>query len=150
MPLDNVVLFVCSQNSARSQMAEGWLRHLAGERFRVHSAGVSPGTLNPLAVRAMAEVGIDISGHRAESVDEYLGRLPVYWLIIVCEKAAESCPRVWPGMKQRLHWFFDDPAAAEGSDDEKIAAFRRVRDEIRSRIETWLAEQTTPAADDLR
>lgn len=145
MPLDNIVLFVCSHNSARSQMAEGWLRHLAGDRFEVHSAGVEPGTLNPLAVKAMAEVGVDISQHQSESVDRYLGHLPVHWLVIVCAKAAQTCPRIWPGMKERLHWFFDDPAAVEGSEEEKLAVFRRVRDEIKQKIEHWMTEVEQPS-----
>lgn len=144
MPLDNIVLFVCSHNSARSQMAEGWLRELAGDRFEVRSAGIEQGTVNPLAVKAMAEVGVDISGHQSESVDQYLGHLPVHWLIVVCEKAAQTCPRIWPGMKERMNWFFDDPAAAEGTEEQKLAVFRRVRDEIKARIEQWLAEVEYP------
>ena len=139
------VLFVCSHNSARSQMAEGWLRHLAGDRFGVYSAGVDPGTLNPLAVRAMQEVGLDIADHKAEGVKTYLGHVPVSTLVIVCDKAAETCPRVWPGMKERLFWPFDDPSAAQGSDEDKLEVFRRVRDEIREKIEHWLAEQPAPA-----
>jgi len=141
MGLANKVLFVCSHNSARSQMAHGWLKHLAGDRFEVYSAGVEPGTVNPLAVKAMAEVGVDIADHKAESIRAYLGKLPVYWLIVVCDKAAESCPRVWPGVGERLHWFFEDPSAATGTEEEKLAVFRRVRDEIRQQIEQWLAEQ---------
>lgn len=136
---NNGVLFVCSHNSSRSQMAEGWLRHLAGDQFQVASAGVEPGTINPLAVEAMAEVGIDISHHKAQGINEYLGHWPVYYLIVVCDKAAETCPRVWPGSRERLHWFFDDPAAVKGTREEKMSVFRRVRDEIRDRIEQWIA-----------
>ena len=143
MHLNNGVLFVCSHNSARSQMAEGWLRHLASDRFDVASAGVEPGTLNPLAIEAMAEVGIDISHHKAEGITQYLGKWPVYYLIVVCDKAAQSCPRIWPGSRATLHWFFDDPAAVQGTHEEKLQAFRRVRDEIRTKLEQWLA--TTPA-----
>ena len=138
MPFNNGVLFVCTHNSARSQMAEGWLRHLAGDRFEVASAGVEPGTLNPFAVKAMAEVGVDISGHKAEGIKTYLGHWPVYYLIVVCDKAALSCPRIWAGSRERLHWFFDDPSAAQGTHEQKLAVFRRVRDEIRERIEHWL------------
>ena len=138
------VLFVCSHNSARSQMAEGWLRHLAGDRFEARSAGVEPGALSPFAVRAMAEVGVDISHHKAQGIKEYLGRWAVAYLIVVCGKASESCPRIWPGILDRFNWFFDDPAAVDGSDEEKLDAFRHVRDEIRDRIEVWLAE--LPAA----
>ena len=146
MSIGNNVLFVCSHNSARSQMAEGWLRHLAGDRFVVHSAGVEPGVLNPLSVKAMAEVGIDISSHKAEGISEYLGKLPVYYLIVVCDKAAESCPRIWPGVGERVHWFFEDPSAATGSEEDKLAVFRRVRDEIKRQIEQWLAEMSSEHA----
>ena len=139
MAINNGVLFVCSHNSARSQMAEGWLRHLASDRFDIASAGVEPGELNPLAVEAMAEVGIDISHHTSKGIREYLGKWNVYYLIIVCDKAAQTCPRIWPGSRQRLHWFFDDPSAAQGTRDEKLAVFRRVRDEIRQQLEQWLA-----------
>jgi arsenate reductase (thioredoxin) len=139
MHRNNGVLFVCSHNSCRSQMAEGWLRNLAGDRFEVASAGVEPGTLNPLAVEAMGEVGIDISHHKAQGIKEYLGCWPVYYLVIVCDKAAETCPRIWPGSRERLHWFFEDPASAQGTRAEKLEVFRRVRDEIREQIEEWLA-----------
>src|SRR4051812_5816224 len=113
MSHNNGVLFVCSHNSARSQMAEGWLRHLAGDRYEVASAGVEPGTLNPLSIEAMSEVGIDISDQKAKGITDLLGKWPVHTLIVVCDKAAETCPRIWPGARERLHWFFDDPAAAE-------------------------------------
>jgi len=139
------VMFVCSHNSARSQMAEGWLRHLAGDRFDVYSAGVDPGTLNPLSVRAMAEVGVDISDHKAEGVKAYLGHVPVAHLIVVCDKAANTCPRVWPGLVERHFWPFEDPSAATGSDEDKLEVFRRVRDEIKAKIEQWLAEVPTHA-----
>jgi len=143
MSLNNGVLFVCSHNSSRSQMAEGLLRHLASDRFQVASAGMEPGMLNPLAVEAMAEIGIDISHHKAEGIKEYLGHWPVYYLIIVCDKAGETCPRIWPGSRERLHWFFEDPAAVQGTREQKLAAFRRVRDEICEKIESWLT--TVPA-----
>ena len=145
MSLNNGVLFVCSHNSARSQMAQAWLNHLAGDRFEAHSAGVEPGTLNPLSVKAMAEVGIDISDHVAEGIDKYLGKVPIYHLIIVCDKASQTCPRIWPGARERHEWLFDDPSAATGTDDEKLAVFRRVRDEIKAQVEAWLAEQSQPA-----
>lgn len=135
------VLFVCSHNSSRSQMAEGLLRHLAGDHYEIASAGVEPGTLNPFAVKAMAEIGIDISGAKAEGIDQYLGTWSVSYLIIVCSQAGESCPTVWPNILDRYNWFFDDPAAVQGTDDEKLAAFRRVRDEIRAQLESWLVEQ---------
>ncbi len=145
MALNNGVLFVCSHNSARSQMAHGWLEHLAGDRFVIYSAGVEPGVLNPLAVEAMAEVGIDISDHVAEGIDRYLGKVPIYHLVIVCDKAAQTCPRIWPGARERHEWFFDDPSAATGAHDEKLEAFRRVRDEIRERLDAWLVALDDPA-----
>lgn len=146
MALNNTVMFVCSHNSARSQMAEGLLRHLAGDRFTAFSSGVEPGRLNPLAVEAMAEIGIDIADHKAEGIDKYLGRQPVYHLIIVCEQAARSCPRIWPGAANREHWFFDDPSAATGTHEQRLAVFRRVRDEIRAKLERWLADQPVASA----
>ncbi len=140
MPRKLSVLFVCSHNSARSQMAEGWLRHLAGDDLDVYSAGVNPGTLNPLAVRAMNEVGVNIADHKAEGVDTYLGKIIVDYLVIVCDKASQTCPRVWPGLRERMFWPFDDPSSAQGSDEEKLEVFRRVRDEIKAKIENWLIE----------
>jgi len=137
------ILFVCSHNSARSQMAHGWMKHLAGDDYQIYSAGVEPGTLNPLSVKAMAEVGIDISDHVAEGIDKYLGKVPIYYLIIVCDKAAQTCPRIWPGSRERLHWFFDDPSAAEGTEQQKLEAFRRVRDEIGEKVKAWLEELKT-------
>ncbi len=143
-----IVLFVCTHNSARSQMAEGWLRHLAGDRFEARSAGVEPGTLNPLAVRAMQEVGIDISSHRAEGIAAYLGRVPVAYLVVVCDKASQTCPRIWPGVRDRFFWPFDDPSSAAGDEEQKLALFRRVRDEIRQRIDQWLQTIDEPKAAD--
>lgn len=127
------VLILCTGNSARSQMAEGLLRAMAGERFEVESAGTHPSRVNPLAVEAMRERGIDISGHRSKALSEFAGRRFDH-VITVCDNAKESCP-VWPGARA-LHHSFEDPAAAEGSDAERLTAFRRVRDEI----EHWLAE----------
>ncbi len=134
------VLFLCTGNSCRSHMAEGWLRHLAGDRYESLSAGAKPaGYVHPLAIRAMAEVGVDISQHRSKSIDEFAGQtLDV--LITVCDNARESCP-TFAGAKRVLHWSFEDPAHAAGDDTEKMAVFRRVRDEIRQRIVTWLQEE---------
>lgn len=137
------VLFVCSRNSARSQMAEGLLRHLAGDSVEVGSAGVEPGTLSPFAVQALAERGIDISAQRAKSIREYLGRVLVDHLIIVCDAAAQSCPAVWPNMRERHNWPFPDPAAVDGTDAQKLAAFREVRDALESHLTTWLASKPT-------
>jgi len=113
-------------------MAEGLLRHLAGDRFEVASAGTRPAGLNPGAVEAMKEIGIDISHHRSKNVDEFVGK-PLDWVITVCDSAKESCP-VFPGAVSRLHWSLEDPAAATGSPQERQAVVRRVRDEIAERI----------------
>jgi arsenate reductase len=131
------VLILCTGNSARSQMAEGWLCHLAGDCFSVFSAGTKPSVVNPLAIQAMREVGIDISDHRAKSVSEFLDQ-PFDYVITVCDQAAEACP-VFPGPATRLHWNFPDPAAAPGDDAARLAAFRSVRDAIGDRLKTWLA-----------
>jgi arsenate reductase (thioredoxin) len=127
------VLFLCTHNSARSQMAEGLLRHLAGDRFEAVSAGTEATHLRPLAIRAMEEIGVDISGQESKTLDRYLqGRLD--YVITVCDDANEACP-FFPGAQSRLHWSFEDPSKAEGSEEERLAVFRRVRDRIRRRIE---------------
>jgi arsenate reductase len=133
------VLVLCTHNSARSQMAEGWLRALAGDRYEVASAGTEATGVHPLAVRAMAEVGIDLSGHASKTLDAFVAR-PWDHVITVCDSARERCP-VFPGAAERLHWSFDDPSAATGSTEERLAAFRRVRDEIGGRLRGWLAAQ---------
>jgi arsenate reductase len=124
------VLILCTGNSARSQMAEGLLRHDAGDRFEVESAGTKPGQVRPEAIAVMKELGIDISGHRSKSVDEFEGRNFDY-VLTVCDNAKESCP-IFPGHTNRLHHNFDDPAAVQGSEEERLGVFRRVRDEIRT------------------
>ncbi len=126
------VIFVCTGNSARSQMAEALLRREGGDRFEVVSAGISPRGVHPLTIRALAEVGIDVSGARSKSVAEYLGQ-PFDYVITVCDRARESCP-VFPGGAQTLHWGFDDPTEAEGTEAERLAVFRRVLTEIAGRI----------------
>jgi arsenate reductase (thioredoxin) len=126
------VLILCTGNSARSQMAEGLLRHLAGDRFEVFSAGTRPVGMNPNAVKAMSEVGIDIANHRSKSVDEFLGQQFDY-VITVCDNAKESCP-IFPGGGVRMHQSFEDPAAAPK--DQQVTAFRRIRDQISS----WLSD----------
>lgn len=133
------VLILCTGNSARSQMAEGWLRHLVADRFAVFSAGTHPSTVNPFAIQVMAEVGIDLSGHRSKSVTEYLGQ-PFDYVITVCDQAAEACP-VFPGTAVRLHWSFPDPAAVPGDDDVRLVAFRTVRDAIHQQLVAWLSER---------
>jgi arsenate reductase len=126
------VLILCTGNSARSQMAEGLLRHLASDRFEVASAGVSPTRVRPEAIVAMREMNIDISDHRSKSVDEFLDQEFDY-VITVCDNAKEQCP-VFPGKTKRIHWSFDDPAEAQGDEPAKLAVFRRVRDEILERL----------------
>ena len=123
------VLILCTGNSARSQMAEGLLRHDAGDRFTVESAGTKPGQVRPEAIAVMKELGIDISGHRSKSVEEFAGENFDY-VLTVCDNAKESCP-IFPGHANRLHRNFEDPAAVQGSEQERLAVFRRVRDEIR-------------------
>lgn len=126
------VLFLCTHNSARSQMAEGLLRAWAGDRFEAFSAGVEATEVRPLAIRAMAEIGIDISGQRSEALDEYLGQA-FDLAVTVCDEAREACP-FFPGAARQLHWSFDDPSAATGTEEARLAVFRRVRDEIGARI----------------
>jgi arsenate reductase len=126
------VLFLCTHNSARSQMAEGLLRHLARNRFEVHSAGTEATRVRPLAIQAMNEIGIDISRQESKTLDKYLGQ-PFDFVITVCDSANEACP-VFPGVKNRLHWSFEDPAGAEGPKDQRLEVFRSVRDQIRERI----------------
>lgn len=129
------VLILCTGNSARSQMAEGLLRHDAGERFEVESAGTKPSHVRPEAIAAMKEIGIDISGHRSKSVDEFSGQNFDY-VLTVCDNAKESCP-IYPGHTNRLHHSFDDPAAVQGSEEQRLASFRTVRDEIRQFLHTF-------------
>ena len=127
------VLFLCTHNSARSQMAEGLVRHLAGDRFEVMSAGTEATHVRPLAVRAMDEVGIDISGQEFKTLDRYVGE-PSDYVITVCEEANEACP-FFPGAAERLHWSLPDPAAAQGTEEERLEVFRSVRDLLRDYIE---------------
>jgi arsenate reductase len=132
------ILVICTGNSARSQMAEGLLRALGGGRVEAFSAGSRPAErVHPLAVRAMAEVGIDIAHQRPKHLREFAGR-EIDWVIVVCALAAHDCPH-FPGARATLQWFYDDPAAAEGSEEERLAAFRAVRDDLARRITAWLA-----------
>jgi arsenate reductase (thioredoxin) len=130
------VLFLCTHNSARSQMAEGLLRHLAGDRFEVMSAGTEATLVKPEAMRAMAELGVDISGQESKTLERYLGE-PFDYVVTVCDAANEACP-VFPGAKSRLHWSFRDPSEATGDEEERLGVFREVRDEILARIEEEL------------
>ena len=132
------VLFLCTGNSCRSQMAEGWLRHLAGERFSAASAGTAPVGLNSSAVTVMHELLIDISRQRSKHLEEFKGQAFDY-VVTVCDRAKESCP-VFPGAGKVLHWSFDDPANAGGTQEERLAVFRRVRDEIGEAIRMFCRE----------
>ena len=136
------VLFLCTGNSCRSQMAEGLLRSMAGDRFEACSAGTLPLEVNRGAVAAMAELGIDISGHKSEHVDAYLGK-GVDKVIAVCDRAASNCP-TFPERARKVHWSFEDPAAADGGQEQRKAVFRKVRDEIATALRTWLASDTEP------
>ncbi len=133
------ILFLCTHNSARSQMAEGLLRHLAGDRFEAHSAGTEATLVRPLAIRAMDEIGVDISEQGSKTLERYLGE-PFDYVITVCDDANEACP-FFPGARNRLHWSFEDPSQAEGTEEERLAIFRKVRDEIRERIEQELVNK---------
>jgi arsenate reductase len=130
------VLFLCTHNSARSQMAEGFLRALAGDRFEVGSAGTEKTAVNPVAIQVMAECGIDIAGHTSKCFAD-VASPPWDYLITVCDDANERCPWV-PGSVTRLHWSFEDPSRARGSEEERLAVFRRVRDQIHERLTDWL------------
>ena len=129
------VLILCTGNSARSQMAEGLLRHDAGDTYEVFSAGTKPTLVRPEAIQVMREVGIDISGHRSKSVDEFEGQNFEY-VITVCDNAKESCP-IFPAKTKRIHWSVEDPAAVQGSEEERLAAFRLARDELRARLKAF-------------
>ncbi len=130
------VLFLCTHNSARSQMAEGLLRHLAGDRFEAYSAGTEATLVRPEAISVMSELGMNISGQKSETLERYVGE-PFEYVVTVCDDANEACP-VFPGAKARLHWSFEDPSRVEGKGEERLAVFRRVRDEIRVRLEREL------------
>jgi arsenate reductase (thioredoxin) len=131
------VLFLCTGNSCRSQMAEGWLRHLAGDRFRAYSAGLKPGAVHPLAIEVMREAGVDISSQQSKDVASLLGHHFSH-VITVCDRARDSCP-VFPGNAIREHWPIEDPATAEGSQAERLRVFRATRDEIGGRVRGFLA-----------
>jgi arsenate reductase len=133
------ILILCTHNSGRSQMAEGFVRKAGGDRVVVESAGTEATRVHPLAIRAMDEIGIDIRGHTSKTLDRFLDQ-PWDHVVTVCDNANESCP-VFPRAANRVHWSFEDPSAVKGSDDEKLAVFRRVRDEITKTLEPWLAER---------
>jgi len=133
MTMKKRVFFLCTENSCRSQMAEGIMRHLYGESFEVFSAGTKPTTVNPRAIKVMAEIGIDISGYKSKSVQEFLGK-DFDFVITTCDDAKESCP-IFSGGSHHIRWNFKDPAEARGFEEEVLSVFRRVRDEIKLRIQ---------------
>ncbi len=137
------VLILCTGNTARSQMAEAFLKKYAGDSLEVFSAGFEPREINPLTRKVMAEKGFDFSGHYSKGVKDFLGKKEFRYLIIVCEVAEQTCPKNFPGVQFRVFWPFDDPAAATGSDAEKLAKFRQVRDQIDQRIQD-LAARAAP------
>ena len=130
------ILVLCTGNSARSQMAEGLFRHYIGDRCEVFSAGTKPTSVRPEAIEVMREIGIDISSHYSKSVEEFVGQEFTY-VITVCDNAKESCP-VFPGKTQRIHWSLADPAAVQGSEEERRAVFRQIRDQIAGRVRTFV------------
>jgi arsenate reductase (thioredoxin) len=135
------VLFLCTGNSARSQIGEALLRQYGGDRFEVHSAGLEPKGINPYTIRVMNEMGIDISSQWSKSTEEYMGKMFFRYIITVCGHADQNCPQaLWAQGGTRLHWAFDDPAAVEGIDDQKIAKFREVRDQMVQKVKSWLGE----------
>jgi len=131
------VLFLCTGNSARSQMAEGFLRHFASDKFEAFSAGVKPTQVNPLAIKIMAEAGIDISKHRSKSAMEFIGEKFDY-IITVCDNAKQTCP-VFPGQYEKVHWDLEDPVLAQGTEKEKLSVFRDTRDKIKGYILVFLS-----------
>lgn len=138
------VLFLCTANSCRSQMAEGMLRHLGGDHFEAASAGAKATRVNPDAIRVMKEIGIDISTHRSKDALEFRGQNFTY-VIRVCDRAKETCP-IFPGAFRYYDWGLDDPAAAKGSEQERLAVFRRVRDEIKARVTEFVVKESQHAA----
>jgi arsenate reductase len=133
------VLFLCTGNSARSQMAEGYLRHIAGDHFDVASGGINPTTVNPLAIAVMREIGVDISHHTSKAAGSML-RESFRYVVTVCDNAKERCP-IFPGAVKRIHWPLDDPALATGTEAERLAVFRRIRDQIVDLVRDFVAEE---------
>jgi arsenate reductase len=136
---ESAVLFLCTGNSARSQMAEAFLRELGAGRYEAHSAGLESRPIDPRTVLVMAEIGYDLSGQRSKDVREYLGKRHFEYLITVCDEAEKNCPRVWPGVSARLHWSFEDPVSYSGSEEESLMKFREVRDQIEARVRAFVA-----------
>ena|ERR1035437_6874561 len=137
------ILVLCTGNSARSQMGEGLFRSEGGAGFEIYSAGTKPSFVRPEAIAVMGEIGIDISGHRSKSVDEFSGR-SIDYVVTVCDNARDNCP-VFPAGAERLHWSFEDPAAVQGSEQERLVAFRRIRDRIHERVKAFFRDRVTAA-----
>lgn len=135
------VLFLCTGNSARSQMAEDLLRKYAGDKYDVYSAGLEPKEIHPLTRQVMQEIHINLEGHYSKHVREHMGRKHFRYLITVCSDAEEKCPATFPDISHRLHWSFEDPTTLKGSVDEKLKKFREVREQIDKQIKNWLVEQ---------
>lgn len=133
------VLFICTGNSCRSQIAEAFLREKGACCFEAYSAGTDPKPIHPLTIEVMKEKGIDMSGHRSKDIKEFLGKLELDYAVVVCDKAGQTCPRIWPGLKNHpLHWSFEDPASVAGSDEAKLQKFREVRDLIERKINMFV------------
>ena len=132
------VLFLCTHNSARSQIAEALLRHRAGDRYGACSAGVEPGRVHPMTLRVLEEAGVNTAGLESKGLETVLGKTTVRTAIVVCARAAEACPRLYPFAREVLQWPFDDPTRVQGSEELQLAAFRRTRDEIDARLREWL------------
>jgi arsenate reductase len=134
------------RNSARSQMAEAFLREYASGFFEAYSTGLQPARVNPLTIMVMGEVGLDISNQHSKGVVEYLGKVQFQYLITVCDDADKNCPTAWPGVSHRLHWTLEDPARFEGNDQQKMEKFREIRDLIDAKVKSWLLQQGIPMA----
>lgn len=135
------VLFLCTGNSARSQMAEAFLKKYAGDKYDVYSAGIEPQEINPLTREVMQEIGIDLRDQYSKHVNVYMGKMHFGYLITVCSDAEEKCPSAFPGVGNRLHWFFEDPASFDVPENERLQKFRKIRDKIDQRIKKWLKKQ---------
>jgi arsenate reductase len=140
MDKTNNILVLCTGNSARSQMAEAYLKKLAGDRFTIYSAGFEPRPIHPYTIRVMQEEGIAISDQRSKGVKEFLGKMAFLYVITVCEKAEKNCPTLFPGALTRLYWPFEDPSAFEGEESERLNKYREIRDLIKERISKWIQE----------
>ncbi len=134
------VLFLCTDNAARSQMAEALLRNHAGDVFDIYSAGITPGQVDPIAIQVLDEAGVPTDGLRCKGTQEFMGRMPIRYLIIVCPVAYAACPAMWPGVSERLHWRLDEPLSADAGEEDRFERFQEIRDQIDKRIMAWLDE----------